>query len=141
MPKIIKKSVTLPAPAEKLFEMYLSPKIHSEITGSPVSISSKEGSRFRAYDITGKTLLVIPKYMIVQSWRASIWKKEDLDSILILTFLPEGEKGRIELVHANVLDSAYEACQEGWEEGYFKPWREYLVKMDKAFKKPRTKAA
>ncbi|HYA86016.1 MAG TPA: SRPBCC domain-containing protein [Nitrospirota bacterium] len=143
MPKTIEQSVTLPAPAEKLFEMYLSPKKHSEITGGPVSISSKAGSRFRAFDgmILGKTLLVIPKYMIVQSWRGSHWKKEEIDSILILTFLPEGKKGRIELVHANVADSDYEGVKEGWEKYYWKPWHEYLVKLERESKVTGAKAA
>ena len=141
MPKTIEQSITLPAPAEKLYEMYLSPKRHSEITGGPVSISSKEGSRFRAFDgmLSGKILLVMPKYMIVQSWRGSDWKKEEIDSILILTFVPEGEQGRIELVHANVADSDYENVKEGWERYYWKPWREYLLKTD--LKKTRSKAA
>lgn len=144
MPKTIQQSVTLPAPAEKLYEMYLSPKKHSEIIGGPVSISSKEGSRFRAFDgmISGKTLMVIPKYMIVQSWRGSHWKKDEIDSILVLTFLPEDSyQGRIELVHANVADSDYEGVKEGWEKYYWKPWREYLEKVEKEFKKPRAKAA
>jgi len=129
MPKTVEQTVTLPAPAEKLFEMYLSPKKHAAITGGPVSISSKEGSRFRAFDgmISGKMLLVVPKYMIVQSWRGSHWKKEDIDSILILTFRPEGDAGRIDLVHVNVADSDYEGVKEGWEKYYWKPWRGYLL--------------
>ncbi len=141
MPKTIQQTVTLPAPAEKLFDMYLSPKKHMAFTGGPVSISSKEGSRFRAFDgmIFGKTLLVVPKYMIVQSWRGSHWKKEEIDSILILTFWPEGDSGRIELVHVNVADSDYEGVKEGWEKYYWKPWREYLKK--EAEKSPVRRAA
>ncbi len=129
MPKTIEQTVTLPAPAEKLFEMYLSSKKHATITGGPVSISSKEGSRFRAFNgmILGKMLLVVPKYMIVQSWRGSHWKKEDIDSILILTFRPEGDAGRIDLVHVNVAESDYEGVKEGWAKYYWKPWREHLL--------------
>ncbi len=143
MPKTIQQTVTLPAPAEKLFDMYMSPKKHAAIAGGPVSISSKEGSRFRAFDgmLTGKTLLVVPKYMIVQSWRGSHWKKEDIDSILILTFWPEGDRGRIELVHVNVADSDYEGVKEGWEKYYWKPWRELLEKEEREIKKPRARAA
>lgn len=143
MPKTIQQSVTLPAPAEKLFDMYLSPTKHSAFTGGPVSISSKEGSRFRAFDgmISGKTLLVVPKHMIIQTWRGSEWKKEDIDSILVLTFWPEGDRGRIELVHVNVADSDYEDVREGWEKYYWKPWREYLEKEEREGKKPRVRAA
>jgi activator of HSP90 ATPase len=141
MPKTIQQTVTLPAPAEKLYEMYLSPKKHAAITGGSVSISSKQGSRFRAFDgmIFGKTLLVVPKYMIVQTWRGSHWKKEDIDSILVLTFWPEGDSGRIELVHMNVADSDYDGVKEGWGKYYWKPWREYLEK--EAVKKPFKRAA
>ncbi len=143
MPKTILQTVTLPAPAEKLFDMYMSPKKHSAIAGGPVSISLKEGSKFRAFDglISGKTLLVVPKHMIVQSWRGSHWKKEDIDSILILTFLSEGERGRIELVHVNVADSDYEGVREGWEKYYWKPWRELLEKEEREIKKSRAHAA
>ena len=143
MPKIIQQSVTLPAPPDKLFEMYLSPRKHAAIAGGPVSISSKEGSRFRAFDgmISGKTLHVVPKRMIVQSWRGSHWKKEDIDSTLILTFWPNGDQGRIELVHVNVADSDYEGVKEGWEKYYWKPWRELLEKEEGEIKKPRARAA
>ncbi len=143
MPKIIQQSVTLPAPPDKLFDMYLDPKKHSAITDGQVSISAKEGSRFRAFDggVTGKTLHVVPKHMIVQSWRGSHWKKEDIDSILILTFWHNGDQGRIELVHVNVADSAYEGVKEGWEKFYWKPWRELLEKEEREIKKPRARAA
>ncbi len=143
MPKIIQQSVTLPAPPDKLFEMYLSPRKHAAIAGGPVSISSKEGSRFRAFDgmISGKTLHVVPKHMVVQSWRGSHWKEEDIDSTLILTFWPNGDQGRIELVHVNVADSDYEGVKEGWEKYYWKPWRELLEKEEGDIKKPRARAA
>jgi activator of HSP90 ATPase len=137
MPKTIKQTVTLRAPAEKLFEMYLSPKKHGAITGGPVSVSSKEGSKFRAFDgmISGKMLLVVPKYMIVQSWRGSHWKKEDIDSILVLTFRPAGHSGRIELVHVNVADSDYAGVKKGWEKYYWKRWRKYLLGESKKLAK------
>jgi hypothetical protein len=88
--------------------------------------------------IFGKTLLAVPKYMIVQTWRGSHWKKEEIDSILVLTFWPEGDSGRIELVHVNVADSDYDGVKEGWEKYYWKPWREYL---EKEVKKPVKRAA
>jgi uncharacterized protein YndB with AHSA1/START domain len=76
MPKTIQESVMLPAPAEKLYDMYLSPKLHAEITGGPVTISRTAGTKFRAFGgmISGKILQVVPKRLIVQSWRAKDWK-------------------------------------------------------------------
>jgi activator of HSP90 ATPase len=143
MPRIIEQSVTLPASAERLFEMYLDPKAHGAIIGGPVSISAKEGSRFRAFNgmITGKTLMVLPKYMIVQSWRGSHWQMEDIDSILILTFRNVGEKARIDMIHANVADSDYEGVRTGWDKFYWKPWKAYLDHERHELKKMRSRAA
>jgi len=130
MLKTITYSVTLPAPAEKLYDMYLSPKYHGEITGGPVTISRAPWSKFRAFGgmVTGKTLHAVPKKLIVQSWRGKDWKPEDLDSTLILSFWPDKDGGRIELTHVNVPEYDYKDVYEGWEKYYWKPWREYLEK-------------
>ncbi len=143
MTKTIQQSVTLPAPPAKLYDMYLNAKAHGAIIGGPVSISSKEGAKFRAFNgmVFGKVLYVVPKRLIVQSWRGSHWKKEDSDSIVVLSFLPEGEGSRIELVHANVADHDYEGVKEGWEKYYWKPWLDYLEKEAIELKKFRARAA
>ena len=78
--------------------------------------------------IMGKTLHIVPKRLIVQAWRAAHWKQEDIDSILVLHFLPEGKDGRIELVHVNVADHDFKDVTLGWKRYYWKPWREYLKK-------------
>jgi activator of HSP90 ATPase len=132
MPKTIQQAVTLPAPAEKLYDMYLSPKTHAAITGGPVTISRIAGTKFRAFGgmISGKTLQVVPKRLIIQSWRGKDWKPGDLDSTMILSFLPDKEGGRIELVHVNVPEYEYIDVNEGWEKYYWQPWREYLRKRE-----------
>src|ERR1700689_2782199 len=44
------------------------------------------GKRIAAFggQIRGRNLVIVPGKMIVQSWRASHWKAEDPDSILVL---------------------------------------------------------
>ena len=69
---------------------------------------------------------VVPKRLIVQSWRAAHWKPEDMDSTLILTFWPEGEGVRIELVQVNVADHDFAGVSQGWEKYYWTSWLEYL---------------
>jgi uncharacterized protein YndB with AHSA1/START domain len=56
-----------------------------------------------------------PKRLIVQSWRSPHWGSLDLDSTLILTFLPEKDGGRIELVQVNVVDGDFAGVCQGWE--------------------------
>jgi uncharacterized protein YndB with AHSA1/START domain len=128
MPKTIQQTVTLPAPPEKLYEMYMNRKFHEALTGQPVTISRTAGSAFRAFGgmIRGKTLQAVPKHLIVQSWRAKGWKPEDLDSTLIISFWPDKAGGRVELTHVNVPEHDYDGVNEGWEKYYWTPWREYL---------------
>lgn len=128
MPQTIHQSVMLPAAAAQLFDMYLDPKSHEAITGAPVTISSKPGSAFGAFNgmLSGTMLYTVPKRLIVQSWRSSHWSLDDIDSILTLTFSPAGDSGRIELVHVNVPDHDVQGVTEGWQKYYWDPWRRYL---------------
>ncbi len=128
MRNIIRLSVMLPAPAENLFEMYLDPAAHQAITGAAVKIGEERGSKFSAFDnmLTGYMLEVVPPRMIVQSWRSIHFKDQDPDSTLILSFTPEDNEGRIDLIHLDVPDHDFEAVTEGWEKYYWIPWRAYL---------------
>ena len=77
--------------------------------------------------LRGRNLLIVPGKMIVQAWRSNHWKKNDADSILILTFSRAGSGGRVDLVHANVPEHDHEGVTEGWKKYYWKPWRSYLA--------------
>ena len=129
MPKIVKQSVTLPARARDLYAMYLNPKIHAAITGHMVVIGARAGAPFRAFGgaLSGRILQTVPGRLIVQSWRAKPFHKNDEDSTLVLRFVPAGKKGRIELVHVNVPDHDFRGVTEGWKNFYWKPWRKYLA--------------
>lgn len=128
MSKPIIQSVDFPATAKQLYDIYLDPKRHAAFTGGKVTISPKPGSKFTAFDgmLAGTTLLTIPGKLIVQRWRATHWKKTDLDSILILTFTSVGKRGRIDLIHVNVPDHDHAGVTEGWKKYYWTPLRAYL---------------
>jgi activator of HSP90 ATPase len=128
MPKLVQQSVVLPAPPERLYDTYLDPAAHAAFSGAPVNISAVPGSAFEAFGgvLSGRMLATVPKRMIVQAWRANHWKPEDLDSTLVLTFWPDPEGGRIELVHVNVPDHDFEGVTEGWRKYYWDPWRAFL---------------
>jgi uncharacterized protein YndB with AHSA1/START domain len=128
MPRTIQLAASLPASPDRLFDMYLDPAEHAAFTGAPVAISARPGAPFRAFNdaLTGTVLQVVAKRLIVQSWRSSRWAATDIDSTLILTFVPEGDGGRIELVHVNVADDDFAGVSRGWEAYYWSPWRAYL---------------
>lgn len=128
MPKLIQQTVVLPARPDRLFDMYLDPKEHAAFTGGEVLISPKPGSEFSAFNgmLSGRILVVVPRRMIVQTWRSIHFGLDDLDSILTLTFHDDPAGGRIELVHVNVADQDAAQVNEGWEKFYWTPWRRYL---------------
>jgi len=129
MRSIIQQSVILPAPAEALYAMYLNPAEHARITGMPVTIDAASGSPFHAFEgnLSGSMLTVVAPILVVQSWRSTHFKDVDPDSTLILTFTPQGNQGRIDLVHLDVPEHDYQGVVDGWEKFYWTPWRAYLA--------------
>lgn len=128
MPRNVILAASFPTSADRLFDMYLDPESHAAITGAPVAIESRPGTPFRAFDgmLTGTMLHVEPKRLIVQSWRSRNWPAKAMDSVLTLSFWPEGDGARIELVHVNVADEDFAGVSEGWVKFYWNPWRAQL---------------
>jgi len=128
MPKNVILATSLPTTADRLFDMYLDPQQHAAFTGGPVTIAAEPGSPFIGFDgmLSGMMLHVEPKRLIVQTWRSGNWPADAIDSVLTLTFWPEGESARIELAHINVSDEDFAGVSQGWEKYYWTPWREYL---------------
>src|SRR5690606_3018271 len=128
MRNTICKTVVLPAPAEELYEMYLDSQVHSDITGAPAKVSEEPNSLFEAFGglLVGRTSQVVKHRLVVQSWRTVNFKKSDPDSILIISFTPEDDDGRIDLVHLQVPDSDFQGVCGGWDSRYFAPWLAYL---------------
>jgi len=129
MRRVIRYSVVLPAPADELYSTYMDGARHAQVTGAPVTISSEPGSPFVAFNgaISGRTLAAIPSTLVVQSWRSTGFGPNDPDSTLILAFVPEGGRGRIELIHVDVPDVDFQGVSEGWEKHYWMPWRTHLA--------------
>src|SRR5208282_2733197 len=130
MSHVIRQSVNLKASLEELFDTFLDSKKHSAATGAPARISLKAGGSFTAFQgaLKGKNLLIVPRRLIVQAWRATHWKSKDPDSILILEFSKAPGGGRIDLVHVNVPLYDRKGVTQGWPNYYWKPWKAYLAK-------------
>src|ERR1700683_5409935 len=125
MRSVIRDSVVLPAPSEILYATYLDPVKHAEMTGATVTIGAEPGSAFSAFggSLTGTTLVTIPSRLVVQSRRSTNFGADHPDSTLILTFVPEGSNGRIDLIHLDVPQVDYQGVTEGWEKYYWTPWK------------------
>ena len=115
--------------SEELFEMYVDARKHTRAIGAPVTISREIGGTFAAFGermVRGKNLLIKPSTRVVQTWRAQVWKDSDPDSVLVLTFMPTPRGAAIELVQTGIPDGVYDTINDGWNEMYWKPWKEYL---------------
>jgi len=128
MPKNVVQAALLPALPDTLFDMYLDPAAHAAFTGAPVTIAAQAGAPFAAFDgvLSGTIRHVEPKRLIVQTWRSANWPADALDSVLVLSFWPQDEGARIELVHVNVPEEDFAGVSQGWEKYYWTPWRTYL---------------
>ena len=91
-------------------------------------MSRRPGGPFAAFDgmLRGRMLAILPKRLIVQSWRGSDWLKSELDSILVLAFSRAGRGGRITRVHAHVRERHRAGIRTGWHTYYRRPWRRSL---------------
>lgn len=128
MRSTIVKSVVLPASPAELYRMYMSAEEHGAFTGAPAKIADTPGAAFEAFGglLKGRVLATVKPRLIVQSWRSVNFADDDPDSTLILTFTPEDEDGRIDLVHLDVPENDYQGVNGGWDSRYFAPWLSYL---------------
>jgi len=112
---------------EKLFNAWLDSETHSIMTGGEANCSSEINHTFDAWDgyISGKNLEIILNKKIVQTWRTTDFEDYHPDSIITIEFREKGDNCELILSHINIpdVDADY---QEGWNEYYFKPMKEYF---------------
>ena len=129
MTPAIEQSVRFPCSPETLFELYMDSAKHTAATGQRASISRRAGGRFTAFGgaLCGRNLAVIPKRMIVQTWRSTHWKRSDPDSILVLRFSKVAGGSQVDLAHVNVPPHDHKGVTQGWRTYYWEPWKAYLA--------------
>src|SRR5213075_1544174 len=123
--KIVFKNTTQKA----LYDLYMDSKKHSVATGAPAKLSAKEGGKYSVHGgyITGKNLQLIKNKLIVQTWRAEGWGKDDADSTFIILLEPTGKNVVLHATHANVPDKHAASIDAGWHKHYWEPWKKYLA--------------
>jgi activator of HSP90 ATPase len=128
MVRTLEQRVPFAAAPKTVYELYMDAKKHSTAIGGKVRVSKKVGSAFSAWDdyCTGTILHLEPGRMVVQTWRASDWKKSDPDSVLVLLFEKAGTGTMLTMIHANVPDREADALAAGWQEHYWTPFGDAL---------------
>jgi len=121
-------SALIPADPQEVYSAWLSSDGHSQMTGSPASVSAEVGGEFEAWDgyIHGRNLELEYAKRIVQSWRTFEFNEDDPDSRLEITLELVGEQTRLTLRHMGLPPHGGK-YEQGWVESYFEPMKEYFA--------------
>lgn len=117
-----------PVPAQDLYRAWMDSAAHSAFTGAAATIDPSPGGTFSAWDgyILGTTLEVEPPRRIVQAWRTTEFPEGSPDSRLEIVFEDVEGGARITLQHSQIPDGQAPGYEQGWQDFYFAPLREYL---------------
>ena len=126
---IIQKILFRNSSPKTLYDLYMDPQKHSMISGAPATISAKEGTKYSVHGgyITGKNLQLVKNKLIVQTWRARGWEKNDVDSTFIIHLEQKGNDVILHAIHANLPDKHSDSIAKGWHDHYWKPWKQHLA--------------
>lgn len=125
--KIIKKKYLIKAPVEKVWESLVNSKIIEKWGAGPAEMSDKENVEFKLWggDIFGKNTKITENKKLVQDWYGGKWAQS---SKATFTLTKKGKNTLLELVHENIPDKEAEDIDNGWDDYYLGPMKEYLEK-------------
>jgi uncharacterized protein YndB with AHSA1/START domain len=125
----LKLTVFIPASPAQVYEAWLNSEQHTAMTGAEARLEPREGAAFVAWDgyIRGTNVALEPARSIRQSWRATDFPDDARDSQLTISLEPEGEGTRLTLKHSGIPDGRAYLYEQGWQDYYLEPMREYFV--------------
>jgi len=94
--------------------------------GGPAVMDEKVGTEFKLWggEIWGKNIEVIPGKKLVQEWNDTQDPIEP--TILTLTLAAEDAGTIVELLHTNIPDDRADDIEQGWQDYYMGPLKEYV---------------
>jgi len=118
---------SFPVATSRIYEAWLTGKLHTEMTGGEATGKAEEGSKFTAWDgyIFGTVRELIENEGIVLNWRTTEFKEDYEDSLVEISLIPTEMGCEVVLKHSNIPegDADYES---GWHEFYFTPMKAYF---------------
>ena len=128
--KTLKQKVIIPAEPDEVYNAIIDGKKHSDFTGSKATSDPKVGGKFTAWDgyIFGKYIELEKGKKIVQEWITTEWPKGYPPSIFELKFKKVQSGTEIEMMHSKVPEEQADDYEQGWEDYYWKPLKEYFKK-------------
>lgn len=123
--KAVGKEYLINAPAEKVWQALVDPKVIAKWGGGPAKMDGKEGSKFSLWggDIHGKNTKVIERKLLEQDWFSGDWKEA---SKVRFELKAKEQKTRLLLIHENVPQDEFDDISQGWDDYYIGPIKDLL---------------
>jgi len=123
--KNIKQSYKIKAPAGKVWQALVDPKVIAKWGGGPAKMSEKAGTAFKIWggEIFGKNTKVMKEKELIQEWSENGWEKP---SEVIFKLVARKNQTEVILTHKNIPDKKAADIFQGWKDYYLGPMKEYL---------------
>ncbi len=123
--KNLKKYYKIKATTEEVYNALTIPFSLELWTGEKAEMSTTAGEEFSLFngDISGRNLQFEKDAKIIQEWYFGDQKEP---SIVTITLSPEGSFTKVELLHTNIPDDAFDDIKDGWDESYFGALKEFF---------------
>lgn len=123
--KNLKKYYKIKATPADVYAALTNPFSIAIWTGEDAEMTTKAGDEFSLFggDIVGKNLQFEPDRKIIQEW---YFGDQQEPSIVTLSLHADKYFTKIELLHTNIPDEAFDEINEGWDESYFGPLKEFF---------------
>lgn len=123
--KDLKKYYKIKASPPEVYTALTNPFSIELWTGENAVMTTTAGEEFSIYsgDIVGRNLQFEPDRKIVQEW---YFGDQEAPSIVTITLSPEKYLTKIELLHTNIPDEAFEDISQGWDDSYFGSLKEFF---------------
>lgn len=127
--KSIRQTATFKASPEKIYDLIMDEKKHSEFTGSKATLSTKPNGEFSVFDgyCKGYNIELVKGKKIVQAWHfAEDGWPDDHFSICNFEFEKVGDKTKLRFLQSEVPAHKVESLKEGWKQFYWDAIKKYL---------------
>ena len=123
--RTLSQTITFKASPTDVYEMLMSSRKHSALSGRPAKISRKVGGAFTAWGdhISGINLVLKPGEKIVQAWRATGWWPDHF-SIAIFDLAEANGGTKLRFTQIGIPPHRYSGHYRGWIEAYWTPMKE-----------------
>ena len=123
--KDLRKTIHIKVPPEEVFNAITNPLTIELWSGYEASMAAAPGSEFSIFDgdITGRIKTFEPPHLLEQVWD---FEDQDNESLVRIELFEDSGKTRLELIHSNIPDEAFENMVSGWKNYYLGALKAYL---------------